>query len=352
MIAGFLGWTFDAFDFFILTYVMVRVARDFHRSHFRYRPHPHRQPRQCAPSAPSSSVSWPTAMAAASRSYSISSFTRSWKYASGLAPSYTRFPHPASALRHRHGRRLGSRRLARSRIRLRQIARHSLRNPAGRLRPRQSARRRRLLDSLPRCGWRPYVLHRPGSPALLTLSATRVNENEAWKATAAKNAQAGRAISANSSPTGSVSFISVLLMAMMNFLSHGTQDLYPTFLQQQTSLRLRASPPSSAVISMLGAITGGRSSACLPTVSAVAAPWSPPPSAACSSFRSGSSRPASPSSPVGAFLMQFMVQGAWASFPRTSTNFPPTACAASSPASAYQVGVLIAAPPPPISKPP
>jgi SHS family lactate transporter-like MFS transporter len=30
-LAGFLAWTFDAFDFFILTYVLVRVARDFHR---------------------------------------------------------------------------------------------------------------------------------------------------------------------------------------------------------------------------------------------------------------------------------------------------------------------------------
>jgi SHS family lactate transporter-like MFS transporter len=30
-LAGFLAWTFDAFDFFILTYVLVRVAHDFHR---------------------------------------------------------------------------------------------------------------------------------------------------------------------------------------------------------------------------------------------------------------------------------------------------------------------------------
>jgi SHS family lactate transporter-like MFS transporter len=29
--AGFLGWTFDAFDFFILTYVLAQLAKDFHR---------------------------------------------------------------------------------------------------------------------------------------------------------------------------------------------------------------------------------------------------------------------------------------------------------------------------------
>jgi len=32
LIAGFLGWTLDAFDFFILTFVLADVAREFHRS--------------------------------------------------------------------------------------------------------------------------------------------------------------------------------------------------------------------------------------------------------------------------------------------------------------------------------
>ena len=30
-LAGFSAWTFDAFDFFILTYVLAQVAHDFHR---------------------------------------------------------------------------------------------------------------------------------------------------------------------------------------------------------------------------------------------------------------------------------------------------------------------------------
>src|ERR1019366_1731421 len=30
-IAGFLGWTFDAFDFFVLTYVLGQIAKEFHR---------------------------------------------------------------------------------------------------------------------------------------------------------------------------------------------------------------------------------------------------------------------------------------------------------------------------------
>ncbi|MBV9073607.1 MAG: MFS transporter, partial [Acidobacteria bacterium] len=32
LLAGFLGWTLDAFDFFVLTYVLNDVAREFHRS--------------------------------------------------------------------------------------------------------------------------------------------------------------------------------------------------------------------------------------------------------------------------------------------------------------------------------
>src|SRR5579862_1406629 len=30
-LAAFFGWTFDAFDFFILTYVVSQVSRDFHK---------------------------------------------------------------------------------------------------------------------------------------------------------------------------------------------------------------------------------------------------------------------------------------------------------------------------------
>ena len=30
--AGVLGWVLDAFDFFVLTYVLNDVARDFHRT--------------------------------------------------------------------------------------------------------------------------------------------------------------------------------------------------------------------------------------------------------------------------------------------------------------------------------
>ena len=30
-LAGFLGWTFDSFDFFTLAYVLAQIAQDFHK---------------------------------------------------------------------------------------------------------------------------------------------------------------------------------------------------------------------------------------------------------------------------------------------------------------------------------
>ena len=30
MLAGFIGWTLDAFDYFILTYVLAQVGAEFH----------------------------------------------------------------------------------------------------------------------------------------------------------------------------------------------------------------------------------------------------------------------------------------------------------------------------------
>jgi len=32
LLAGFLGWTLDAFDYFILVFVLVPVAREFHKT--------------------------------------------------------------------------------------------------------------------------------------------------------------------------------------------------------------------------------------------------------------------------------------------------------------------------------
>ena len=52
------------------------------------------------------------------------------------------------------------------------------------------------------------------------------------------------------------SFMRRALMTAFNYMSHGTQDLYPTFLQQQRGLSVNQTAPI-AIIYNLGAICGG-----------------------------------------------------------------------------------------------
>ena len=107
----------------------------------------------------------------------------------------------------------------------------------------------------PRYGWRPMFFIGV-VPALLTLVIlSRVKESEAWKASVAQRTSWGEYFALVASNWKRFLYL-VLLMAIMNFSSHGTQDLFPTFLQRQHHFSTRATAIIS-VISMIGAITGG-----------------------------------------------------------------------------------------------
>jgi len=133
----------------------------------------------------------------------------------------------------------------------------------------------------------------------------------------------------------------VLLMTMMNLMSHGTQDLYPTFLQQQR----RFGPQDTAtitMISMVGAICGGllfglfsdrggrrRAMVAATLCGVLMVPlWV--------------FAPSMPLIVLGAFLMQFMVQGAWGVIPAHINELSPGALRGFFPGFAYQLGVLLA----------
>src|SRR4029078_11915651 len=79
----------------------------------------------------------------------------------------------------------------------------------------------------PGTGWRMMFLL-GGLPALLSLFIrARVKESEAWHEHRTDWAEYRQVIRRNG-----VRFLYlVLLMAMMNFMSHGTQDMYPTLLR-------------------------------------------------------------------------------------------------------------------------
>ena len=190
----------------------------------------------------------------------------------------------------------------------------------------------------PRWGWRPMFFI-GGLPALLALFVRfRVEESEVWQRTRHKDWRSlGRGIASH----WKLFLYLTLLMAGMNFVSHGTQDMYPTFLQRDWGF----SPQKRAALtafSMIGAIFGGisfgylsdrigrRRSIVLALVLAILVipVWA--------------FSPALAGLVVGAFAMQFMVQGAWGVIPAHITELSPDNVRGFLPGFAYQCGVLIA----------
>jgi len=133
----------------------------------------------------------------------------------------------------------------------------------------------------------------------------------------------------------------VVLMACFNSLSHGTQDLYPTFLQKQHGFGTHA-VGTLTIIMNLGALVGalifgplsqriGRRKAIM-AASVLALPVIP-----LWAFSHGAVLLG-----VGGFLMQIAVQGAWAIVPVYLNELSPTAIRAMFPGFVYQLGNLVA----------
>ena len=190
----------------------------------------------------------------------------------------------------------------------------------------------------PRWGWRPLFFI-GGLPALLALYVrSHVKESEVWERTRHTDwSSLGRSIASN----WKLFLYLTLLMAMMNAVSHGTQDMYPTFLQRDWGF----TPQQRALLtafSMVGAIAGGilfglfsdrigrRKAIVLGLVLAllVLPLWAFAPSVALLV--------------AGAFLMQFMVQGAWGVIPAHIAELSPDSVRGFLPGFAYQCGVLLA----------
>ena len=190
----------------------------------------------------------------------------------------------------------------------------------------------------PRWGWRPLFFI-GGLPALLAIYVRwQVSESEVWlKARHRDWASLGRAIASH----WPLFLYLTVLMTMMNFVSHGTQDMYPTFLQRDWGF----TPGRRAALtafSMVGAILGGL---CVGHLSDRFGRRRAMVGALLGAILVIPLWAFAPSLPLlvaGAFLMQFMVQGAWGVIPAHITELAPDAVRGFLPGFAYQCGVAMA----------
>lgn len=132
----------------------------------------------------------------------------------------------------------------------------------------------------------------------------------------------------------------IVLMTCLNALSHGTQDLYPTFLQKDHHFSA-ALTGGVGIVYNIGALLGGlffgsmsekygRKRAII-AAALLSVPMIPLYAFSHSLYTLA----------AGAFLMQFMVQGAWGSIPAYLAELSPGPVRATFPGLTYQLGNLI-----------
>jgi SHS family lactate transporter-like MFS transporter len=337
LVAGFLGWSFVAFDFFLVVVTLTAIAREFNR--------------------PDKDIALSIALTLGFRPVGalifglvsdrygrrpplmiVLVFYSVMEVLSGLAPTYVTF----MIVRSLFGIGMGAQWGAGASLAMEKVP----------------ARRRGVLSGLlqegyavgyllaaicslvvlPRWGWRPLFFI-GGLPALLAVFVRFwVKESEVWKSTRHESwGELARAIASH----WKLFVFLLMFLTMMNFVSHGTQDMYPTFLERYWGFGARQRLTVTA-ISMVGAIGGGilfgllsdrigrRRSMVIALVCAILVVplWAFAPSLALLI--------------VGAFLMQFMVQGAWGIIPAHITELSPDSVRGFLPGFAYQCGVLIA----------
>lgn len=186
-------------------------------------------------------------------------------------------------------------------------------------------------------------------PALISLIIRyRVKESEVWEAAQDRMRLTKtriRDVLGNPAIVRRFVYL-VLLMTAFNWMSHGTQDVYPTFLTATTDHGAGLSSLTArwiVVIYNIGAIIGGlafgtlsqRFSRCYTIVfcAALGLPIVP---------LFAYSRTAAMLC-LGSFLMQVFVQGAWGVIPAHLTEMSPDAIRGVYPGVTYQLGNLLAA---------
>jgi MFS transporter, SHS family, lactate transporter len=337
LFAGFLGWMLDAFDFFLVVFCLTAIGKEFHKSD--------------AEMALSITVTLAFRPVGAFIFGLLADrygrrlplmidliFYSIVEVLTGLAPSYASF----MVLRALFGIGMGGEWGVGASLAMEKVPPRRRGILSGLLQQGYAAGN--LLAAIcyfalfQRWGWRP-LFFLGGLPALLAVFVRfHVRESEVWEKSKKESWRGlGRTIGSH----WKLFIYLMLLMTMMNFASHGTQDMYPTLLERQWHI----GPQQRSVISgisMIGAILGGvligflsdrygrRRAIILAMLGAIAMVplWAFAPNIALLV--------------IGAFLIQFMVQGAWGVIPAHLSELSPDSVRGFLPGFAYQCGVLLA----------
>lgn len=334
--AAFLGWTIDSFDFFVVVMTLSAIAADFNVS----RP-------QIALTLTATLFMRPVgafgfgllADRYGRRPLLVANvlFYTVMEVASGFAPDYTTF----FILRMLYGIGMGGNWGVGASLALETVPPKWRGTVSGLLQEGYSFGN--LLAAIayftifPIWGWR-AMFFVGALPALLTVAlCLKVTEPEAWKEQRTTDwGEYKAAVRSNMSRFGYM----VLLMTMMTFISHGTQDMYPTYLQRQLKLDVHWTSiitSISMVGAMMGGLVGGTCSNILGRkrmiVIALLLCVCVIPLWVGTEQR--------PFVMAGAYLMQFMVQAAWGVIPAHLTELSPGQLRGIFPGLSYQIGVVL-----------
>jgi MFS transporter, SHS family, lactate transporter len=190
-------------------------------------------------------------------------------------------------------------------------------------------------------GWRGLFLLGAAPALLVFYIGWKVEESPVWRAGQAQKAKSSVSLLGGIRQYWLTFLFVILLMTAFNSFSHGTQDLYPTFLQKDHGYSA-ALTGGIAIVYNIGALLGGIFFGSLSerlgrkktiiTAALLSLPVVP-------LFAFGNSLYMLA---AGAFLMQFMVQGAYGVVPAYLTELSPGPVRATFPGLAYQLGNLLA----------
>jgi SHS family lactate transporter-like MFS transporter len=338
VLASFLGWMLDAFDFFLVVFVLKRIAGDF--------------------GTDVKSVTYAIFLTLAMRPVGAFIFGRvadhfgrrpalmasvllysAMELASAFAPSLRAF----LILRAFYGIAMGGEWGVGASLAFESVPVRSRGMVSGMLQAGYPCGY--LLASIvfgllfEHIGWRGMFMV-GAAPALLVLYIrSKVPESATWVATRA--APVSRSLWTALSGHWPLALYAVALMTCFNFFSHGTQDLYPHFLEAQRGFST-GTRSIIAIIYNIGAICGGIAFGTLSSrigrrkAIAIAAGLS----LLVLPFWAYSLTPVALA--MAAFVMQFMVQGAWGVVPVHLNELSPEGIRATFPGFVYQLGNLFA----------